>query len=280
MIAAMDVGGTHIRCRIFDVRGDVVATEQMRTRETGLIEAIERIVEKYGVRRVGISFAGQVHEGVILSAPNIRVDEPKIQAYFMQKHGIELRIENDLKCAALAEYDDWGCETTLVAASIGTGFGSGIIERGRLFRGVKNLAGEIGHAPYKYSEIPCGCGNHYCIEASCSGSALQRWIEHYRLPVGENILHDLKEMDDPRARQILENFHEGMLFAVGSLISIVNPELLVLGGGVVQKNPYLVEMVRERIGAYALPASVEEAKIVMSRLDDAPLRGAELLVRG
>ncbi len=275
----MDVGGTNIRCRIIDDKNEVVGSEYMSTQDTGLVKAIELILGKYGVDTVGISYAGQVNNGAILSSPNIKVDEPHIQAYFMEKHSVRLLIENDLKCAALAEYDYWGCNTTMVAASIGTGFGSAIVEKGRLLTGLSNLAGEIGHAPYKYSEIPCGCGNHYCIEASCSGSALQRWIDHYHLPVGKDMMQSLKDMDNSEAGQILDNFHEGMLFAVGSLISIINPELVVLGGGVIHKNNYLVDLVNENVGRYSLPAARKQAKIVLSRLEDAPIKGAELLVK-
>lgn len=274
----MDVGGTNIRCHIIDGCGEVFGSELMETQSMGVIEAIELILQKYPIDKIGISYAGQVNNGVILSSPNIKVETPSIAAYFLQKHNIKIFIENDLKCAALAEYRYWGCNTTMVAASIGTGFGSAIVEQGNLLTGGLNLAGEIGHSPYRYSELPCGCGNHYCIEAFCSGSALTRWIKHYQLPIQKDLLNSLRDMDNQNANKILERFHEGLLFAIGSLISIINPELIVLGGGVIHKNNYLLDIINEGIDRYTLPVSAKQTKIIISELENAALKGAELLV--
>ena len=274
----MDIGGTNIRCEIFDSDGKLTASEFMSTQSTGLIKAIEKIAEQYNVEKIGISYAGQVNDGVILAAPNIKVDEPNIQEYFLRKHNIELYIENDLKCAALAEYKYWACSTTMVAASIGTGFGSAIMDKGKLLRGWHNLAGEVGHIPYKYSEIPCGCGNHYCIEAFCSGSALSRWIEYYHLPIKEHTIENLRNLKRPEADRILENFHDAFLFAIGTIISLLNPEKIILGGGVIHKNPYLLHLLKKNVHKYALSKSLEQVEILLSELKDAPLEGAKILL--
>ncbi|RLA69300.1 MAG: hypothetical protein DRG24_08690 [Epsilonproteobacteria bacterium] len=115
MFVVMDVGGTHIRYRMIDANGEDLSSGKMRTQTIGLIQAIESIIKDDTIKKIGISYAGEVHNGVILSAPNIEVDEPNIKAYFLKEHHIELYIENDLKCAALAEQRDWNCETTMVA---------------------------------------------------------------------------------------------------------------------------------------------------------------------
>ena len=278
MIAALDAGGTNIRCNIVTDDGSLAASESMGSRDVELIKAVEMIVEKYKVEKIGISYAGQVDKGKIISAPNITVDEPDIREYFLKKHNIELYIENDLKCAALAEYEYWSCNSTMVVASIGTGFGSAIVEDGRVFRGSHNLAGEIGHIPFKHSEVLCGCGNRYCIEAFCSGSALSRWIEYYDLPLKEHTLQSLKSLNSPEADSILENFHEALLFAMGTIVSLINPEKIILGGGVIRKNRYLLELINENISNYSLYASKEQADIVISELDNASIKGAQMLV--
>lgn len=278
MLAAMDVGGTNIRCHIFDTNKKLVASEFMSTQSIGLIKAIEMLADQHDLKEIGISYAGQVHDGVILSAPNIKVDEPNIRDYFLHKHNIKLSIENDLKCAALAEYKHWDCSSTMVAASIGTGFGSAIIEKGKLLTGSHNLAGEIGHIPYKYSEIPCGCGNHYCIEAFCSGSALSRWIEYYHLPIEEHTIDNLRQLKQYESDTIIENFQDALLFAIGSIISLLNPETIVLGGGVIHKNPYLLDVIQKNVHKYALPKSQEQTRIIISELENAPLIGAGMLI--
>ncbi len=278
MTAALDVGGTSLRYNIIGTDGSLVASESMSTHEKGLVKAVESIVKKYGITKIGISYAGQVYNGKIISAPNIGVDEPEIWEYFLKNHNIELFIENDLKCAALAEYEYWGCNSTIVAASIGTGFGSAIIENGKLVRGAHNLAGEIGHIPFKYSEVLCGCGNRYCIEAFCSGSALSRWSKYYNLPIKEYTIQNLQRLGSPEADRILENFHEAFLFSIGTIISLINPEMIILGGGVIKKNRYLLELVNENVYKYSLSTSRKQAEIIISELDNASIKGAQLLV--
>ena len=278
MFVAIGVGGTNIRYRIIDQYATVVYSGKMSTQFIGLIQAIELIIKEYAIEKIGISYAGEVNNGVILSSPNIKVDEPNIKSYFLKTHHIELLIENDLKCAALAEQRYWDCNSTMVVASIGTGFGSAFLENGKLFRGSHNLAGEIGHIPYKYSKIPCGCGNHYCIEASCSGIALKNWSKEYQLPIEEITIQNLRNLHSDKADVIVENFEKGLLFAIGTIISLINPEMIILGGGVVQPNVYLLDFINENIDKYALPISRKQTKIILSKLEDAPLMGAEILI--
>ncbi|SFV62027.1 Transcriptional regulator, ROK family [hydrothermal vent metagenome] len=278
MLLAMDVGGTNIRYHLVDtIHNKTILSETKNTSTTPLIPLIEELISQYSIKKIAIAYAGQVNSGTILSSPNIQVDEPNIADYFAKNFNIPLAIENDLKSAALAEYEYWGCSGTMVVASIGTGFGAAIVEDGKLLRGSHNLAGEIGHIPFRYSEIPCGCGNHYCIEASASGKALERWIEYYSLPTSNSPLTTLKEANNPQADTILQNFHDGLIYAIATTISLLNPDIIVLGGGVIHKNRYLLEMIESQIDRYALPASTKETKILLSELKDAPLRGSLLL---
>ena len=274
----MDIGGTNIRYHLIDSKNQENILSQIEdTQTTSIIALIEDIISRYHIQRIAIAYAGQVDNGVILSSPNIKVEEPYIAKYFADHHNIPLYIENDLKSAALAEYEFWGCSGTMVVASIGTGFGAAIVEGGKLIRGSHNLAGEIGHIPFRYSEIPCGCGNHYCVEASTSGRALEKWIEYYWLPIHNDPLQNLQTINDPRADTILDNFHEGLIYAIATTISLLNPEIVVLGGGVIHKNRYLLELLEGQIDRYTLATSLKKTKIVLSELEDAPFRGTLFL---
>ncbi len=279
MLLVIDIGGTNIRYKVLNHQGESIATDRLSSKETNLIKMVEQLIVKYSINSIGISYAGQVSHGTLLSAPNRAIEREDIQNYFEEKYSLNCSIDNDLKCAALAEYDYWKCKSTMVVASIGTGFGAAIVENGQLIRGVDNLAGEIGHMPYRYSPIPCGCGNHYCIEASCSGTALQKYIEYYNFEIEEYPLQALKAMQDSDAQALLDNFHEGLLFAIGTLISLLNPQMIVLGGGVIHKNPYLLEIIKAQISKYALPTALAKVEIIISELEDAPIKGAELLAR-
>jgi len=274
----MDIGGTNIRYNIIDSSEEVVLHHSMSSRDISIIDTIESIIKEYDILKIGISYAGQVDSGHILSSPNIRVYRANIEQYFKEQHNIPLFIDNDLKCAALAEYDYYRCSGSMVVAYIGTGFGAAIIESGRVVRGSHNLAGEIGHIPFRESSIACGCGNHYCIEASCSGLALSNYIEYYGLSIDDDPLKNLKKLNNANAQKILDNFHEGLLFAIATIISLLNPEKIVLGGGVIEKNHYLLDFIKENIDRYTLATSLKQTDIVISRLSDAPIRGARLLV--
>jgi len=278
VILTMDIGGSNIRYNIIDSSEEIVEHHSMSSRDISIIDVIESIIKAYDISKIGISYAGQIDNGDILSSPNIRVDRPDIEHYFKERYGIPLAIDNDLKCAALAEHDYWRSSGSIVVAYIGTGFGAAIVEDGRVVRGSHNLAGEIGHIPFRNSPIACGCGNHYCIEASCSGEALSKYIDYYDLPIDNDPLDSLKKLNNPNAQKILDNFHEGLLFAVATIISLLNPEKIILGGGVVDKNHYLLDFLKENIDRYALSTSLKQTDILISRLDDAPIRGARLLL--
>ncbi|WP_457596424.1 ROK family protein, partial [Hydrogenimonas sp.] len=247
------------------------------TASTGLaafIEAAKR--ERPDLDAVAVAFAGQVHDGVILSAPNISVDEPQIEAWAEAKLGIALKIENDLNCAALAEALHYGSDS-LVALYAGTGLGAGIVERGAVCHGFRSLAGEIGHVPYRQAPFRCGCGKSNCLELWASGSGLEKWSRHLGCGEGAD-LRRLAEAADSRCRSLADDFIEALLHATATLVTLCNCEVMVLGGGVVAHNPWLVERVKERLKNYALAASLEGLRIVGSELQEAPLQGAKLLL--
>jgi len=270
MKAAMDIGGTWLRWSLASgLRGKAPRGEGE------LLDFIGRFIKKYGVTSLGIAFAGQVEEGRIVASPNIEVAPIDIRKYFMEKEGVELRIDNDLNCAALAEAEDWGCDN-LVALYSGTGLGAGIVAAGTVLHGAGGMAGEIGHIPYRDAPFVCGCGKRNCLELYASGSGLEKWRQH--LGCAESELGRMLHSEESSCRNIAENYLEALRYAAGTLITLCNPGVLILGGGVVAANPWLTERIKTGIGDYALPAALPGIRIEQSRLRNASLRGAEILV--
>jgi len=267
--AAVDIGGSWIRWRLSRGGEGRVPSSEWDPRTF-----LEKLVRQYGVERVGVSFAGQVDSGRIVASPNVRTDCFDIRKYFMERHGVDLRIENDLNCAALAEAKARGIGS-LAALYSGTGLGAGIIEGGRLCRGSRGMAGEIGHVPYRRAPFRCGCGKENCLELFASGSALRKWSAYRGCPGSD--LRSLQESERPECRGIAAAYEEALLTAAGILVTLYNPSVLVLGGGVVEANPRLMEGFGARLADYALPVALEGARIEKSRLHDAPLKGAEIL---
>lgn len=270
----IDIGGTYLRSEIYG--NGVALREKIKTDSIGLMEYIDIKMGLHSdIEFIGISYAGQVNDGVIIAAPNIHIDKYDIVRHVKSRYKIELKIENDLKCAIIAEATYWKSDN-IALLFVGTGIGSAVIENKKLVRGSRNLSYEIGHIPYKEAPFFCGCGRNNCIELYSSGSAISKWLSYY----GRNKLANLIELKNSQIkeeRQVAENFEQGLLCAIGTLVTIANPEIVVLGGGVIAQNPYLVDFIKENIKNYALKPSLESLHIELSVLENASLEGAKLL---
>ena len=269
---AFDIGGTWLR---WSVPEDSEAGGKVARETVELLPFLERLIREEGAKSVGISFAGQVSGGVVVASPNVEIPEINIRKYLHERTGALVAIENDLNCAALAEAEAWKTKN-LVALYSGTGLGSGIVESGRICRGSRGMAGEIGHIPYREAPFACGCGKRNCVELYASGSGLRKWKEHLGCDASLG-LAKLRDVSDPSCAAIARHYLEGLLTAAGTMVSLCNPELLVLGGGVIRANPWIVEKLRTGIGTYGLPVACRDLRIEESRLENASLRGAELL---
>jgi len=275
MKLGIDIGGTYLR---YELRVDAKTVEKasLKSTEIGLCHFLEIFLQKEKrVTTVFISYAGQIKEGVILAAPNIKIDKHEIKAYIEAKYSVKLFIENDLGCAVLAEARAYNTKN-ICAVYVGTGLGLGVVTSAGLLRGNDNIATELGHIPYKNTPFRCNCGKHNCIELFCSGSGLLRWKEYYKLKSALS-LEQLHQSENDKAQEIYNEFIEAFLHAVGTTITLFNPKVLVLGGGLIMNNRYLEKVVGEKIGAYAMPLALQNIKIAISNLEDASLEGAFLL---
>ncbi|BCD62263.1 glucokinase [Nitratiruptor sp. YY08-26] len=254
MKLALDIGGTYIRWEIIDKEK---GKEQLHNID--LQRFIEDLINKKRITAVGISYAGQVCNNEILSAPNIHATiEPR-------KFGIPYIIENDLKCAVLAEAKFFNA-SSITALYSGTGLGSATVDENRLIRGYKNLAGEIGHIPYKKAPFQCGCGKDNCIELYASGSGLQKWANY------------LKTEATLKNKVLYALYTEALLYATATVLTLFNPSVLVLGGGVIKNSPDIIDVIQEKIESFAPPFSLKEVQIRLTQLEDASLEGVKILL--
>lgn len=268
----IDIGGTHLRSEV-EGNGDVVR-ECIDSDSIGLFAFIEQQMALYPqISFIAVSYAGQVDKGVITSAPNINIDEYDIASLVRARYAIPLVIDNDLNCAVRAEAAYWKSEN-IAALYVGTGIGAAVIDKGRLIHGHANMAFEIGHIPYKPSPLLCGCGRSNCLELYASGSGMAKWLEYYG-SAASPVLSELKRSVNDAV--IADEFEEALLHAAGVLVTLANPEILVLGGGVIDMNPYLATLLREKLKEYALAPSLQGLRIETSVLENAPLAGAKLL---
>jgi glucokinase len=271
----IDLGGTHLRSELHG--GDAVLKEHADSQATGLAAYIDaRMAEHPEIGFIGVSYAGQVHEGRILSAPNLTIDEPDIKAAVEARYpGVRLEIDNDLNCAVMAEAEEHGVQS-VAALYIGTGLGAAVIDGGRLVRGGRNLAFELGHIPYREAPFVCGCGRTNCVELSASGSGMQKRLRHHGSDQSPNLERFRKSAIAFEAG-VAEDFEQALLYAAGTLVTLANPDLLVLGGGIAAQNPYLKGLLENSLERWTLGPSLQGLRIELSTLENAPLEGTKLL---
>lgn len=284
----IDIGGTNLRSELHTA--SEVLQEEILSQENDLIEVIESKLFAYPkISFIGVSFAGQVHNGEILSAPNLTIKEHKIKEYFESKYkNLRLEIDNDLKCAVRAEAEYFKSNSVL-ALYIGTGIGSALIDGGKLVRGVNNQAFEVGHIPYKKAPFLCGCGKDNCVELYASASGMKKWMEYYQNKgtafAKQNVssdmpklfLSELENSDDIKKRELSSGFKDALLFATATLITLANPSKFVLGGGVIKRNTYLLEFLKENLEKHTFSNSLKDVEIVISELENGAMEGVKLL---
>ena len=271
MTLLVDAGGTYLRYALEQKgMGEVhkIDSDALTLRE--LLELELALYPK--IKSICISYAGQVRDGVILSAPNRKGDEGDIKSYFEKQYNTKLWIQNDLLCALLAEAKAHQSQD-LCALYVGTGLGLGVMSASQVLVGVSNTATELGHIPYKKTPFVCGCGRDNCLELFASGSALARWKEYYALDETMDLL-SLFHSQDPNAQKIYQEFEEALLYAMGTVITLFNPQKLVLGGGVFEKNSWLYERLFKKLDRYCFTLSLKACDIIESKLENAPLLGA------
>lgn len=275
MTLGIDIGGTYLR---YELRKKNICSKKasLSSKEIGLNAFLEQILEKNkNIDTVYISYAGQVQDGVILSAPNIKIDKHEIKKHIESKYDVQLMIQNDLSCAIMAEAAFYK-SNNICAIYIGTGLGLGTISSSTLISGYKNIATELGHIPYKVSPFICSCGKSNCIELFCSGKGVMQWKQYYKLDQKMTLL-DLKNSNEKNAKKIYEQFLEAFFYALGTTITLFNPEVLVLGGGILMNNKDILDAVKLNMHKYAMPLSLKNLRILNTQLENASLEGAFLL---
>lgn len=264
----IDFGGTNFRYKL-----DNGELRSLESREISLTRFIDKMVSMYKIEKIAISFAGIVKDGHILSSPNIDIEPIGIKEYCLDRYNIELKIQNDLNCAALAEYNTLKTNS-LAVFYIGTGFGSAFIDNGNLITGNNNQSGELGHIPFKKTPFTCGCGRDDCLELSVSGSGVKKWCEQYGIEKEYARLDKLYELNSDEAKIIIKNFYEGLAHAFHTTLNLFDYSTLVLGGSV-GKNEKIKNFLEKEFEKSAFAR--KELDIRLSTLEDGSLEGTKYL---
>ncbi len=270
MRVGVDIGGTSIRASLF-LPGDLVpaATEfgtsgsiggdGLVERTTELVNRLPHMEDDQGIDGIGVAIPGIVDDsGWVSSALNLGVAGPyPLADRLSERLGVPIRCENDVSAAALGAFallagmpEDNGStpHPSLAYLGIGTGFAVGLVLGGRIWTGSSRHAGEIGHLPAFGATIdqPCGCGRRGCLESVVAGPALERgW------PGSESArrLFEAAAAEDPAALAVADPVIGQIVRALAWVVNLVDPALIVIGGGVGASTPALLDLTRRRIEA-------------------------------
>jgi glucokinase len=215
---------------------------------------------------IGVAAAGQIDPatGVVVQAPNLGWHEIPLRASLESATGTRVIVENDVRAAAWGEFRHGAGQGTgsLVAVFVGTGVGSGAVLNGALWHGAGNAAGEVGHTQVVIDGLPCRCGQRGCMEQYGSGSGLQRRFaatpgrEASRLHAlcgGDPghltalMVEQAARAGDPLAAEMWRDAEQYLTMGITNYVTVINPSMLVLGGGVIETVPRLFQALADGV---------------------------------
>lgn len=295
VVLGIDIGGTKLAAGIVDATGNILARGEVPTLAAeGPERVLDRTVQlarnllgKTGlpaaaIHRIGVGCAGPVDRqaGLILNPPNLPgwIRVPLLE-HFEKALGRPAVLENDANAAALGEfrYGAGKGARSLVYLTVSTGIGGGIILDGKIWHGVKDGAGEVGHMTLVPDGPRCGCGNRGCLEALASGPSIAR---RAREALATGRPSRLREVQDVTAADVTRLAREEDALAaevwgatvtylglgVAALITILAPERVVIGGGVAMAGDLLFEPLRREVRQRVKLVAVESVPILPAAL--------------
>lgn len=303
-IVGVDLGGTNIVVGLLPIEGgDVLGLRIMPTdsgrgakfvvnRIVEMVEAsITDVLKESNGRRdqiagVGIGSPGPLDtkSGLVINTPNLGWRNFPLRDLVSNALNLPATLDNDANCAT---YGEWWLGAgkdvdTLVGLTLGTGIGGGIVLGGQIYHGISDVAGEIGHMTIEANGRRCKCGNYGCLEAYASGPAIAlRASEGIEAGVG-TVLQDMVDgrleditaatvyegvvAGDPFATEVMKDTAKFLGAGIANIINILNPEMVVIAGGVTRAGDHLFIPLRAEVRRRAFRSAEERCSIVSGEL--------------
>lgn len=295
----IDLGGTKILIALVERKsGKIVDFVKKKTAKdkgpknitSKMIEGIEELLQGIDITEIssiGVGCAGLIDrkKGIVLSAVNLDCYDFNIKKILEEKFNIPVFVGNDVEISAIGEQKfgaGRGCND-FVCIFVGTGIGSAIIKEGKYISGAAGTAGEIGHMIVDLNGRQCACGAHGCLEAYASRSAIEHRIEgalkkgrkscilEY-LETGKSITSSMIqksiEREDELVLQYVSEASEYLSGGIAGIINFINPELIILGGGLIEAVDYFYEKTVKKAIAKSLPIPAEKIRFKKAELGD------------
>jgi glucokinase len=305
-VVGVDLGGTNIVVGVLPIdggNGDVLGLRTVSTdaqrgakfvvdRIVGLInDSMEQVIAAHGGDRddfagVGIGSPGPLDRstGTVLNTPNLGWRNFPLRDLISNGVGLPATLDNDANCAT---YGEWWLGAgrdvdTLVGLTLGTGIGGGIVLNGQIFHGASDAAGEIGHMTIEANGRKCKCGNYGCLEAYASGPAialraqegLEAGVESLLPALVNGRLEDITAatvyeavvLGDPYANEVMRETAKILGAGVANMINVLNPEMVVIAGGVTRAGEHLFVPLQAEVRKRAFKSAQEACEIVSAQL--------------
>lgn len=291
-VLAADLGGTNLRTSAVSRDGSVLHRRQVPTPRgaeakevvNAIVDEAELCISKLGRRPVafGLAAAALVDASGtrVLSSPNLpQLNGLSLAEKISDRLGIAVALENDATAAAIGEH--WlGASKDVdisICVTLGTGVGGGLIIDGRPFRGATGTAGEVGHICVEPDGVGCGCGSHGCLEQYASATAMVRMAKEIAAGVPGSELStrsDFTALDvynaglegDRAALQTFERVGRYLGIAFAGLVNVLNPHMIVIGGGGAGAWDLFIDHVRDEMSGHAFEHPAKTVKLARSEL--------------
>jgi glucokinase len=268
-VVALDVGGTLMKGAVVDRDGTATAVEQRPTpRQPDTVDGILRFAadlrDAAGTPdSVGLAVPGIVDEerGVARYSTNLGWRDLPLRDIATERLGLPVALVHDVRAGALAESQFGAARgvADFLFLPIGTGIAGTVFLGGEPYRGTDGMAGEIGHAPVPVGDEPCACGQRGCLETYASAAALVRRYGQPGLSAA-----DVIASTDPKARKVFDDAIHALAFALTTYTMLLDPALIVIGGGLAEAGDTLLDPLRSELTAriaWRLPPRVVKAAL-------------------
>lgn len=288
----VDLGGTKIAaglCQNGEILKKVIfpthAAAGFDSVVSVILTAVEKViagVEHKDIVGLGVGSAGQVNPetGEIIYAPNLKWEHAPLGATLAKALKLKVKVLNDVRAATVAEhrYGNGAGFENFVNIFIGTGIGSGFVLNGQLVNGATNSAGEIGHICMNPQGALCGCGKKGCLEAYASGTGMENFVKAELKNGHKSIIRDLAEnqinnvrgpligkaadQGDELALKAIRRVGEYLGLALANVHTLINPEVILLGGGMMALKQYFMPALLETMHRHILPVAESDRELV------------------
>jgi glucokinase len=289
----IDLGGTGVKIAIVNKNGDILEQTSFPSAcpadpkmiAAAIISHSMKLKHFPEVKSIGVGVAGDIDQqkGIVRFSPNLGWRNVHFRDMLARKLRKHITIDNDANAAAFGAFwlDSKGKAKNLICVTLGTGVGGGVVINGELYRGATGSAGEIGHITIDPNGPRCNCGNYGCIEryvgapylSSYGRQAVKRGNNGKLAKLAKGNLNSITpamiaeaaNKGDSKAKEIFRLAGErlGILFA--DLINLLNPEMIVLSGGVSQSADLMMKSIKDTITMRAYETPAKACKIIVSR---------------